>query len=83
MKKTLFSIALLLLAVLLVLQGCTTTGNGSATPTPVAAADTGETVFTLDELLQFDGSNGQPRLHCGGRRRIRRDECAAMARRSA
>ena len=63
MKKTII-IAVLLLAVLLVLQGCTTTGSDSATPTPAAtdtpAADTGERTFTLEELAQFNGADGKP-----------------------
>lgn len=81
MKKSLLGIALLLFVVLLVLQGCTTGGSDTATPTPsaseepaatdepaatapaataAAAADTGETVFTLEELAQFDGTDGKP-----------------------
>lgn len=80
MKKTTLGIAALLVAVLLVLQGCTTTGSESATPTATAAttpaeepavtatpaatdvpaADTGEKTFTLEELAQYDGTNGNP-----------------------
>jgi len=74
MKKTMLSISVLLLAVL-VLSGCTT-GNEAASPTPTAeatpvvtdaptatdspAANTGEVTFTSEELLKFDGSNGSP-----------------------
>jgi predicted heme/steroid binding protein len=74
MKKSILGIALLLLTVLLVLQGCTTTGGDPATPTPAAtdtaaadpaasetpAANTGEKTFTLDELSKYDGSGGNP-----------------------
>ena len=74
MKKTILSISVLLLAVL-VLSGCTT-GNQAASPTPTAeatpvvtdaptatdapAANTGEVTFTSEELLKYDGSNGNP-----------------------
>lgn len=74
MKKTILSIAVLLVAVLLVMQGCTTTGSDSAAPAATAAAtpaeepaatdapaaDTGEKTFTLEELAQYDGTNGNP-----------------------
>ena len=81
-KKTILGIALMLLVVLLVLQGCTTANNTAATEAPTATeapaatdapmatdapaatetptADTGEKLFTLEELAQFDGSNGNP-----------------------
>ncbi|MBE0600243.1 MAG: hypothetical protein IH607_00530 [Firmicutes bacterium] len=83
MKRIIFTIVLLLAAVL-VLQGCTTTGSDTATPAATAtpataeptiteepaaaeptltetpASDSGERTFTTDELLQYDGSNGNP-----------------------
>lgn len=76
MKKTIIGIAFMLIVVLLVLQGCTTTGSNTATVAPTAtdvpeatdepaasetpAADTGEKTFTLEELAVYDGTNGNP-----------------------
>lgn len=76
MKKTPFLVFITLLALLLVLQGCTTTDSASQTPaaTEAAAAITAapvsepaptaatadELVLTTEQLAQYNGENGNP-----------------------
>ena len=72
MKKHWIFIVLLLLATLLVIQGCT---SGETEPTvattepaetveptvtAAAASESTELVLTLDELARYDGKNGNP-----------------------
>ncbi len=76
MKKTSYLILVMLLALLLVVQGCTSTDNASQTPAaaettaaitaaPVAqpaptAATADELVLTTEELALYNGENGNP-----------------------